>query len=473
MTHKPSAEERQENDKSLAKNALAAFRSLRKVFTGGLTSFLEPDKFDSFADWWVDRQKHGSVPSSKRAGYVLRAADMYGLAPSLFEPKYYHLSADDLPAPDHRDVHAFLSHLIARSSGRAFSGDVATAIEIATSRLGGGSTPAIALANQAEALCDVAAIDVNLYRSAVSGDLATGRALVYAAENAPIRGELVRVFARQRIIWNAADVQRIAARGSEAAKHYVAWFLRPFIQAGTANEVFHILRNLGGTDERLASAENRAARAGKKSVSVPGPEGPVLRAIKPAARPLELTLGADHKQSIIDTRQSVHHRTMEMKSRVEHELMRPDRSDQETIHQYKNAGLSEIAALFVVAYRFAEDEAKMAKIIANPTDDAALWQTRPVPYPTEIDPAIAARARRIVAAYRPAILRDSRASTYEKDRIDLAEDSERDAKEFLVRIGRQANAIAATDASSDDVIIAGICDLSHHSRSRLGASLGT
>lgn len=42
----------------------------------------------------------------------------------------------------------------------------------------------------------------------------------------------------------------------------------------------------------------------------------------------------------------------------------------------------------------------------------------------------------MVAAYRPAILRDSLASTYEKDRIDLAEDSERDAKEFLVRIGR-------------------------------------
>lgn len=274
----------------------------------------------------------------------------------------------------------------------------------------------------------------------------------------------MRVFARQRIIWGAADVQRIAARGSEAAKHYVAWFLRPFIRTGTANEVFHTLRNLGGTDERLASAESRAARAGKKSVSVPGQEGPVLRAIKPAALPLELTLSADHKQSIIDTRQSVHHRTMDMKSRVEHELMRPDRSDQETIHQYLHAGLSEIAALFVVAYRFAEDEAKMTKIIANPTDDAALWDTRRAPYPTEIDPAIAARARRMVAAYRPAILRDSLASTYEKDRIDLAEDSERDAKEFIVRIGRQANAIAAANIISNAVIVADLCDLSHHSR---------
>lgn len=358
MTHKPSDEERQENDKSLAKNALSAARALRKVFTGGLTSFLEPVEFDSFTTRWVDRQKHGSVPSSKRAGYALRSADMYGLAPSLFEPKYYHLSATDLPAPNHRDVHAFLNHLIARSFGRAFSGDVATAIEIATSRLGGGSTSAIALANQAEALCDIAAIDMNLYRSAVSGDLATGRALVHAADNDPIRNELVRVFARQRIIWGAADVQRIAARGSGAAKHYVAWFLRPFIRTGTANEVFHTLRNLGSTDERLASAESRAERAGKKNVSVPGPEGPVLRASKPAAHALELTLGDDHKQSIIDSRHSVHHRTMDMKSRVEDELMRPDRSDQETIHQYKNAGLSEIAALFVVAYRFAETKGR-------------------------------------------------------------------------------------------------------------------
>lgn len=464
MTHKPSAEERQENDKSLAKNALTALRSLRKVFTGGLTSFLEPENFGAFQERWVDRQENGSVPSSKRAGYVLRAADMYGLAPSLFEPKYYYLSTTDLPAPDHRDVHAFLSHLIARSSGRAFSDDVATAIEIATSRLGGGSTPAIALANQAEALCDVAAIDMNLYRSAVSGDLATGSALVYAAENAPIRDELVRVFARQRIIWGAADVHRIAARGSKAAIHHVAWFLRPFVRTMTANEYLRILKMFGTTDERLFSAEGRAERAGKKSVSVPGQDGALLKAVKPAAVALELTLGAGPKQSIIDTRPSLHQHTMSMTAKVEHELNKPGRNDQETIHQYLHAGLSEIAALFVVAYRFAEDEAKMAKIIANPTDDAALWETRPAPYPTEIDPAIAAKARRIVAAYRPAILRDSRASTYEKDRIDLAEDSEGDAKEFLVRIGRQANEIAASDAPSDGATVAKLCDLSHHFR---------
>lgn len=264
MTHKPSDDERQENDKSLAKNALTALRSLRKVFTSGLTSFLEPDKFDSFTDWWVDRQNHGSVPSSKRAGHVLRAADMYGLAPSLFEPKYYYLSTADLPAANHHDVHAFLIRLIARSSGRAFSDDIATAIEIATSRLGGGSTPALALADQAEALCDIAAIEVKIYLAAMSGDLVTAHDLVNSAENVTIKGELVRTFARQRIIWGAADVQRIAARGSEAAKHYVAWFLRPFIQAGTANEVFHTLNNLGGADERLASAESRAERAGKK-----------------------------------------------------------------------------------------------------------------------------------------------------------------------------------------------------------------
>lgn len=153
-----------------------------------------------------------------------------------------------------------------------------------------------------------------------------------------------------------------------------------------------------------------------------------------------------------------------MKSRIEHELTRPDRSDQETIHQYKNAGLSEIAALFVVAYRFAEDEAKMTKVIANPTDDAALWDTRPAPYPTEIDPAIAARARRMVAAYRPAVLRDSRASTYEKDCIDLAEDSERDAKRFLVRMGRRAKEIAAVDVPSESAKVAELCDLSHHFR---------
>lgn len=464
MTYKPSDDERAQNEESLAKNALSAVRALRKVFTGGLTSFLEPGEFDSFTDRWVDRQLHGSVRFAKRAGYVLRAADMYGLAPSLFEPKYHYLTADDLPAANHRDVHAFLNRLIARTRHRAFSDDVATAIEIATSRLGGGSTPALALADQAEALCDIAAIDVKLYRAAMSGDLVTAHDLVGSAENLPIRGELVRTFARQRIIWGAADVQRIAARGSEAAKHYVAWFLRPLIRTGTANEVFHTLKNLGGTDERLASAESRAERAGKESVSVPGQDGSVLRAVKPSARALELALSDDHKKSIIDIRQSVHRRTMDMKSRVEHELMRSDRSDQESIHQYKNAGLSEIAALFVVAYRFAEDEAKMAKIIANPWNDQALWDTRPAPYPTEIDAAVAARARRMVAAYRPAILRDTLASPYEKERIDLAEGSERDAQEFIVRIGREANAIAAANVPSDAAIVSSVCDLSHHFR---------
>lgn len=464
MTYKPSDDERAQNDESLTKNALSAVRALRKVFAGGLTSFLEPDEFGSFQTRWVDRQLHGSVRHAKRAGYVLRAEDMYGLAPSLFLPKYYYLTASDLPQANHPEVLAFLNRLIACTRHRAFLGRTATAIEVATMRLGGGSAPGIALADQAEALCDISAIDVKMYHAVLSGDLTTGRVLVDAADNTPIRRELVRTFARQRIIWGAADVHRIAARGSKAAIHHVAWFLRPFVRTMTANEYLRVLLLFATVAERLFSAEGRAERAGKKSVSVPGQDGTLLKAVKPAAVALELTLGAGPKQSIIDTRPSVHQRTMSMAAKIEHELNKPGRNDQETIHQYLHAGLSEIAALFVVAYRFAEDEAKMTEVIANPTDDAALWDTRPAPYPTEIDTAIAARARRMVAAYRPAILRDSRAATYEKDCIDLAEDSERDAKEFLVRIGRQANEIAAADAHSDGATIAKLCDLSHHFR---------
>lgn len=465
MTYKPSDDERAQNDESLAKNALSAVRALRKVFAGGLTSFLEPDEFGSFQTRWRDRQLHGSVRHAKRAGYVLRAEDMYGLAPSLFLPKYYYLTASDLPQANHPEVLAFLNRLIACTRHRAFSGRTATAIEVATLRLGGGSAPGIALADQAEALCDISAIDVKMYHAALSGDLTTGRVLVHAADNTPIRRELVRTFARQRIIWGAADVHRIAARGSKAAIHHVAWFLRPLVRTMTANEYLKILSMFGTTDERLFAAEGRAERAGKETVSVSGQEGSVLKPIKPAAAALELTLSAGAKQSIIDIRPSLHQRTMIMTAKVEHELNKPGRNHQESIHQYLHAGLSEIAALFVVAYRFAEDEAKMTKVIANPTDDAALWDTCPAPYPTEIDTAIAARARRMVAAYRPAILRDSRAATYEKDCIDLAEDSERDAKRFLVRMGRQANEIAAADAPSDSAKVAELCGLSHHARS--------
>lgn len=160
---------------------------------------------------------------------------------------------------------------------------------------------------------------------------------------------------------------------------------------------------------------------------------------------------------------------MRIKAEVETALEAEERNEQESIHQFKNSGLSEIAALYVTAYRFAQDEAAMLEVIANPADSSALWNTARRAFPTEIDPAMAARARKLVAAYRPAVLRDSAALTYEKDRVDLAEKSLEDAQNFLTRIGRQGNAIGASATPSAAAMTAKIYDLSHYVRDRTGA----
>lgn len=273
------------------------------------------------------------------------------------------------------------------------------------------------------------------------------------------RHRLIRLLAVQRILWGLADVQRIAARGAKAAEYHIAPFLRPFMCTGTANEMLLILRTMARTIERVFGNADATLKLKPlaDTIRVHGPSGPALAAARMVAMPIEAMLGENDRRAVLDTRPAIRANAVVYQTKIEEILTDSERNNQETVHQFVTAGLSEVAALFVTAWRFAEDEARMLAVIANPTDVQALWDTsRPV-WPQRPDSALSARARRLVAAYRPAILRDFFASDYEADRIRLADIAEQDAAAFLRRLSGKSN--QPVDGHARDV--AHVLDLSH------------
>lgn len=413
----------------------------RRLFTGRLTSFLSPTNFWAWVGQRSDNRLIGGVSIYRPGGYVLRQPNMRGLGPKLFDPQYYYFRPADLPKPDVNQVTRFLAGLVARSPDTAFKSDVAIVISIATSKLASPIDDTCSLHDHAQAICDMADVDMRLFQAALLGDLATGRQLTLAEENASIRPFLIRTFARQRLIWAAADVQRVAAYAASAAGYHVAPYLKPFLKTGTASEYIRAMLKMPELAVRLKSAEVRAQTYGRDTIHVSGPKGPLLTILSAPARLIVNRLKKDDADAVLMTRGYVHDTTLAMADEIKAEML-GDADNQQSIFHFMHAGLSEISALFIAAYRFAEDEANMVKVIEDPSFHDLLWNAAHNPYPKFIDTSLAARARRLVAAYRPAILRDFHASKYEADRIDLAEDSEQAAWEFMINMAPKVNVSA-------------------------------
>ena len=469
MTDKRTEDEKRTIASELAHHARVAVRACSGIFKGGLIPFLRSNALWSYAARCRDRQVYGGRPLDDLMSYALRQKDMCGLGPGLFEPQYFCLEESDLPPAEPYAVTKFLEGLLARSRHRHVLNDIKTAIDVATDRIMSGAHAIRSLSEHAAAICALAARDQRLFTAALSGNLEAGRELVFAPEHSWDRMNLVRIFARQRIIWDAADIHRVGAQGSSRGKHYIAPFLRPFVRKWTAVEYFDALKGIAVTADKIWTAEQSAFSRGKEKVRLHGPKGFLLNALIPPGRLLETRLTPEEMQDVLLTRGYVHQQTIDVAAGIE--ARRPPTGSQQTIYQYQNAGLSEISTLFIVAYRFAEDEARMLKVIADPSQDSDLWNTRRTPYPMAINDALATRARHLVAAYRPAVLRDPDASAYQSDRINLAAESESYAHEFLVRMAPKINVPPHAHVFNEDSRAVWMFDLSYAARCRPASML--
>lgn len=431
----------------LAPGLLPDTRRLRAVFPTILQRILDPVRFFAWVEKWRDSQLHGGIKSVDRAGHALRAADMRGLAPGLLAPDYYRLTEADLPKPASHAIEQFLNGLIARSTARVARERVPVAIGVGLAKIAEG-LPGWTLKEHASSLADLATSNPTLYRAAMLGDYRTAELQVEAIAGGEHRDRVTRLLAVQRIIWGLADVHRSAARAAKAAKFRIPPFVRPFVSTGSANEMLLILLSGARTIERIFANADATLKynPAATTIRVHGEAGVALAAARFIGTPIETRLTPNDKQAVLDSRPAIREQARAYETRIEQIRTNPERSNQETVHQFVTEGLSEVAALFVTARRFAEDEDRMLAVIKNPAIARALWDTSRPSWSHSPDSALAVRARRLVAAYRPAILRDFFASDYKTDNIRLAEQAEEDAAAFLRRMSER------TDQPADDQV---------------------
>ncbi len=214
---------------------------------------------------------------------------------------------------------------------------------------------------------------------------------------------------------------------------------------------------LSSAAQRVFAAQETAVRHGREKTTLAGPAGPVLGAVIPAASPIELLLSEHQKAELLSVASDIRERVGIEDDKLRVMKMDPDRSPQQTIHEH-HFGLDLLAALFMVSYRFAEDEEEMLAVIADPYHPAALFKVAPRAWPREIDAALVARALHLLAAYREATLGDS-AGGYDPQKVWNGRPARDRAAQFMARLAT-ANLV---DTSMQPA--ASMFDLSHHVRS--------
>jgi hypothetical protein len=285
--------------------------------------------------------------------------------------------------------------------------------------------------------------------------------------SAELHDRFIRALARQRIIWSAGHVHRVAAHANfHTTKYYlVRWYLRPFMRTWTATEYFALLEIMASSIGRIFSAADLAAAHGRDKVSVPGRPGAALTTARLIATPIEAALSPAEQEAVLATRSFVREEAMTYRDRF-HELRTdPARNNQESIYE-AFFGLSAIAALYFIAYRFAQDEAAMLEVLNHPSRTSGLFDLRPPAFPSSMTNDADAKANRralhMLAAYRPAILRDPDASAYVPEEVIAAETSTAAARALLGRIGR------GEPLTKIELSAMGLFDIDHSARACRG-----
>lgn len=449
-----------------------AARHARPLFTGRLPAFLDPPAFDAWVRNWTDRQLHGHIADNARSGVALRAEDMRTLAPGLLAPGYFHINSGDVP--DTVDaVEPFLRNLIARTpappdSSRK-SGD---AVAHATRHIGDLTT----LAVRTWKLRDCS---IDLYQAALRGDAPACRPLIERLDDPSLRFDAIEVVAILQIVWAAADVQRVAAYCWEKVQlQYVPFFLRPFARTRTAAEYIGLMKKMHHLRRRIFEHRKDAEDYGETRARITF-KGGALTTIESVMEPLKDALSPENKQDIREREDWMTTESDRAVAAVESEIAsyRDDKdsvktSEQLSRFQVRHAGLSEIAALMVTSYRFAEREHAMREIIAHPKSAERLWDLTHRRYPAEIDETLLRRATAIHDSYRRHILRDiffNDETVNDRSAGQYARTASNSAQAFLVKLST-----ATFDASgrmnrvgltSPEYFSAHVLDLSQRVRS--------
>lgn len=389
----------------------------------------------------ADRHLHGGVPSGRRTGAALRATTMVGLAPGLLTPDHFQLHPRDVPA-NATGLHDLLFKLIAGPSKGHWAVHAQTAVLIATKKLVGVDGVST-LVDHVNALLDLRTnASEDHFLSAVLGDFTWGAEL-HSSTPPELRDAFTRALVRQRIIWSAGHVHRVAAHANISTTRFlVPWYYHPFMRTWTATEYMALQETVASTITRIFGAAEVAEAHGREKVSVGGRPGAVLEAGRLIASPVEAALSPDERILVLATRETIGEQSEIYRNHYHALRMDPTRNNQQSIYEARY-GLSDIGALYFAAYRFAQDEAAMAQILANPERVQALFDLRLPAFPPrtfesndEADAKANRRALHMVAAYRPAVLRDPAASPYVAGDVIAAEDSVAAARDLLGRIGR-------------------------------------
>ncbi|MBN8814114.1 MAG: hypothetical protein J0J06_01545 [Sphingomonas sp.] len=397
-----------------------AARAARVMFNDDLADKL--DGLPDFQERWVDAHLHGSVAEDERHGMAIRNVDRSPLAPGLYAPAYARLNVSDVP--DRIEyVAPYLRALIARNprGTRDETGFVAATIAEVTRTIG-------PIDRIAETMWTIRSQSPALYAAAMLGDFPAA-AFLFEQSSIESTPSLVAALAGLRAIWAAADVQRVAVHGRDDVQRLlIPWFMKIFGAMNTVADVVNLMKRAEFSIDRLYRSADLASEAGKEKVQIHGPKGPLIATVEDVAAPLEQRMTDGAKTIVKERTVAIAEQAATIIGALQADTA--DQSHKATIHQWQFANLSPVAALFVTCYRFAEEEAAMARIIARGTMSDDLWSAARRPFPASIDRKLWTRAINLGDAARRAMLQD----------VDLNNDTAADRHPTQWAIQAQATA---------------------------------
>ncbi|EMD81892.1 hypothetical protein [Pacificimonas flava] len=411
MTEKIDDETRIEADRT----AKSVVRRAPRWFKEGIAERLSPEALARTANAWADRKYHGDIPLKSRDGYVLRKRETATAATGLLAAAHSRLTPGDVPK-SRDELYRLLDFLIVTPFVPAAKKDAKTVRRIALQPL-----TALVQSDALDLHCDdlfsLRGGHPELYNAYVRGDFTAAKKFVKKIAGGDERKRVIVIGARQRILWGLWDIHRASAASRDVSRRLVPWFLRPLVGGKTtASAMINAMLSLSSAADRVFTAHDTAQRHGRDKTNLSGPSGIVLGPLVSAASPIEHMLPGPQKAEVLSVTADVRQRIQSKHDQLELMLKDPERSPHQTIHEHHFGGLDELAALFMVSYRFAEDEKAMLAVITGKADPDRLFNVAPRAWPREIDDKLVARVLHLLAAYREATLGNC-ANGYDSDKI--------------------------------------------------------